>query len=47
MESDALLESYLRQLHLTSFAKYYRPFAVDAARSNLAMHPAVTATYQE
>jgi DNA replication protein DnaC len=34
MDSDALLESYLRQLHLTSFAKYYRPFAADAARSN-------------
>lgn len=34
MESDALLESYLRQLHLTNFVKYYRPFAADAARSN-------------
>jgi DNA replication protein DnaC len=34
MASDALLESYLRQLHLTHFVKYYRPFAADAARSN-------------
>jgi len=34
MASDALLESYLRQLHLTNFVKYYRPFAADAARSN-------------
>jgi DNA replication protein DnaC len=34
MPSDALLESYLRQLHLTSFVKYYQPFAADAARSN-------------
>ena len=25
MESDALLESYLRQLHLANFLKYYRP----------------------
>jgi DNA replication protein DnaC len=34
MESDALLETYLHQLHLTNFVKYYRPFAADAARSN-------------
>ena len=34
MESDLLLESYLRQLHLAHFLKYYRPFAADAARSN-------------
>lgn len=34
MDRDALLESYLRPLHLPSFAKYYRPFAADAARSN-------------
>jgi DNA replication protein DnaC len=34
MENDALLESYLCQLHLTNFIKYYRPFAADAARSN-------------
>ncbi len=34
MESDLLLESYLRQLHLPHFLKYYRPFAADAARSN-------------
>ena len=32
MDSDALLESYLRQLHLTSFVTYYRPLAADAAR---------------
>ena len=34
MDSDLLLESYLRQLHLPHFLKYYRPFAADAARSN-------------
>lgn len=34
MDSDALLESYLRQLHLTNFLTYYRPFAADAARTN-------------
>ena len=34
MENDLLLESYLRQLHLPHFLKYYRPFAADAARSN-------------
>src|SRR5512139_1541290 len=34
MESNALLESYLGQLHLTNFIKYYRPFAADAARAN-------------
>jgi len=34
VESDLLLEAYLRQLHLTHFLKYYRPFAADAARSN-------------
>ena len=34
MESNALLESYLHQLHLANFIKYYRPFAADAARSN-------------
>ena len=34
MESDVLLESYLRQLHLPHFLKYYRPFAADAARAN-------------
>ena len=28
------MEWYLRQLHLTNFVKYYRPFAADAARSN-------------
>jgi DNA replication protein DnaC len=34
VDSNALLESYLRQLHLANFVKYYRPFAADAARSN-------------
>lgn len=34
MESNALLEAYLGQLHLTNFIKYYRPFAADAARAN-------------
>jgi DNA replication protein DnaC len=33
MESDLLLESYLRQLHLAQVLKYYRAFATDAARS--------------
>jgi DNA replication protein DnaC len=30
MEADLLLESYLKQLHLPSFVKNYRPFAADA-----------------
>lgn len=35
MERNDLLESYLRQLRLPSFARHYQAFAVDAARSNL------------
>jgi DNA replication protein DnaC len=35
MERNDLLESYLRQLRLPSFARNYQSFAVDAARSNL------------
>jgi DNA replication protein DnaC len=34
MDSNALLESYLGQLHLANFIKYYRLFAADAARAN-------------
>jgi len=34
VEADLLLETYLRQLHLPHFLKYYRTFASDAARSN-------------
>jgi DNA replication protein DnaC len=34
MSSDALLESYLRQLRLPTFAQNYRIFATDAARNN-------------
>lgn len=35
MERNELLESYLRQLRLPSFAHNYQAFAADAARSNL------------
>ena len=35
MERNDLLESYLRQLRLPSFAHNYQAFAADAARSNL------------
>jgi DNA replication protein DnaC len=35
MERNDLLESYLRQLRLPSFARSYHSFAADAARSNL------------
>jgi len=34
MESNALLDTYLRQLHLPTFLKQYGPFASDAARNN-------------
>ncbi len=34
MEANLLLESYLKQLHLPSFAKNYRQFAADAAQHN-------------
>ena len=35
MEHNDLLESYLRQLRLPSFARNYQAFATDAARNNL------------
>lgn len=35
MERNDLLETYLRQLRLPSFARNYQAFATDAARSNL------------
>ena len=35
MEANALLESYLRQLKLPTFAKNYRSFAADAANNQL------------
>jgi len=35
MERNDLLESYLHQLRLPSFARNYQTFATDAARSNL------------
>lgn len=35
MERNDLLEAYLRQLRLPSFARNYQTFAADAARSNL------------
>ncbi|HEY3343542.1 MAG TPA: IS21-like element helper ATPase IstB [Anaerolineaceae bacterium] len=35
MEDNALLESYLHQLRLPTFAKSYRAFAADAAKGNL------------
>lgn len=34
MAANLLLESYLKQLHLPSFAKNYQPFAADAAQRN-------------
>jgi DNA replication protein DnaC len=34
VEANLLLESYLKQLHLPSFAKNYRQFAADAAQHN-------------
>jgi len=34
MEANALLDSYLRQLHLPGFLKHYQQFAADAARNN-------------
>jgi DNA replication protein DnaC len=35
MESQALLESYLRHLHLPAFLQNYQAYAQDAARNNL------------
>jgi len=35
MERNELLENYLRQLRLPSFARNYQAFATDAARNNL------------
>jgi len=35
MQHQALLENYLRQLRLPSFAQNYQTFAQDAARTNL------------
>jgi DNA replication protein DnaC len=35
MESNPLLETYLRQLHLPGFIKHYRSLAKDAAQNNL------------
>ncbi len=35
MEENALLETYLHQLHLPAFVKYYQSFAKDAAQKNL------------
>jgi hypothetical protein len=35
MQQNALLESYLRQLKLPSFAQNYAAFAQDAARTDL------------
>jgi DNA replication protein DnaC len=35
MEANPLLETYLRQLHLPAFTKYYQSFAKDAAQKNL------------
>jgi DNA replication protein DnaC len=35
MEANLLLETYLRQLHLPGFIKYYQSFAKDAAQNNL------------
>jgi DNA replication protein DnaC len=35
MESNGLLDSYLRQLRLPTFLKNYQPYAADAARNNL------------
>jgi DNA replication protein DnaC len=35
MESNPLLESYLRQLHLPAFIKHYQSFAKDATQNNL------------
>ncbi|MBA3822381.1 MAG: ATP-binding protein [Ktedonobacterales bacterium] len=35
MESQELLESYLRQLHLPTFLQNYQAFAQDAARGNM------------
>jgi DNA replication protein DnaC len=34
MESNPLLDSYLRQLRLPNFLKQYAQFAADAARNN-------------
>jgi len=35
METNPLLETYLRQLHLPAFIKYYQSFAKDATQNNL------------
>ena len=35
METNGLLDSYLRQLRLPTFLKNYPSYAVDAARNNL------------
>ncbi len=35
METNPLLETYLRQLHLPAFIRYYRSFAQDAVQKNL------------
>jgi DNA replication protein DnaC len=34
MDSNPLLDTYLRQLRLPTFLKYYTQFASDAARNN-------------
>ena len=35
MESNPLIETYLKQLHLQGFIKHYRSLAKDAAQNNL------------
>ena len=35
MQHQALLENYLRQLRLSTFAQNYQTFAQDATRTNL------------
>ena len=35
METNLLLESYLKGLHLPAFLRNYRKFAEDAAQANL------------
>ena len=47
MPQELLLESHLKQLHLSSFLDHYQPLAHDAARSNLSYERYLLALTQE
>jgi DNA replication protein DnaC len=47
MPQELLLESHLKQLHLSSFLDHYQPLAHDAARTNLSYERYLLALAQE